>query len=100
MTWRQAPNLAWHWFDGAAYVVSLADTTIVVLDGWSGRIWELLASGADQPAIVATLLDESDGLPDQVGSDVAVLLAGLEQHGLVEHSGGGVRNVASTVHEE
>ena len=69
--------------DGEGVVLDLASGVYFGLNEAGARIWALLAQGKSREDIVATLLEEYEVPPEQLGKDVDDLLQRLVEKGLL-----------------
>jgi predicted transcriptional regulator len=68
---------------GETVLLDLASESYFGLDEVGTRVWQLLQSGKNQPAIVDTLLEEYEVERAKLEQDVAELLNRLSDAGLV-----------------
>lgn len=84
-----AENVVHETVDDEVIAIDLANGSYYSLSGSGPAAWELLADGADEAEISATLAARFDGDTAAIGSEVAALLEQLRESGLVVEADGG-----------
>lgn len=80
---RASDDVAARALDGEAVLLDLASGTYFGLNEVGARVWELVEAGTTVGALRTTLLAEFDVEEGVLATDLARLLADLEQRGLV-----------------
>jgi hypothetical protein len=68
---------------GETVLLDLASESYFGLDAVGTRVWQLLQSGAGQAELIETLLDEYEVERATLEKDIADLLQGLAEAGLI-----------------
>ena len=74
--------------EGEVVLLHLKRGVYYALDQVGSRFWGLLQAGSDLDHARASLLEEYDVAPEQLGRDLDRLLEDLAEHGLVERHRG------------
>ncbi|MGA9381236.1 MAG: PqqD family protein [Phormidium sp.] len=72
--------------DGESVILNLKSERYFGLDQVGTRIWEVLSTSETIAAAYQTLLLEYDVVPEQLQSDLNILLEQLVEHGLINVS--------------
>ncbi|MCC7372885.1 MAG: PqqD family protein [Chloroflexi bacterium] len=83
LTFRPASHVAVAEFDGETVLLNVSSGIYFGLNPIASRIWQLLGTGASEPLIVQTLLDEYDVDEARLRADVAATVRQLAADGLV-----------------
>ena len=86
---RASDDVAARALDGEAVLLDLASGTYFGLNEVGARVWELVEAGTTLGALRRALLDEFEVEERELTTDLARLLADLEQRGLVRRELGG-----------
>jgi hypothetical protein len=82
-----SPVVVFAELDGEAVLLDTESGIYFGLDPVGTRIWELLASGAGEAQVLATLHQEYEVAPDRLAADVAAFVDSLTAKGLVSREG-------------
>ena len=86
---RASDDVAARALDGEAVLLDLASGTYFGLNEVGARVWELVEAGTTLGALRSALLDEFEVEEGVLATDLARLLADLEQRGLVRRESDG-----------
>lgn len=78
-----APHVVHETIEGEAILIHLVTGTYYSLDGVGAEIWEVLAAGADQDALLVAAEQRYEGDPDEIARAIAGLAATLLSEGLL-----------------
>ena len=78
-----SPDVLFRELEGESVLLDLATEQYYVLDDVGTRMWQLLAQHGEIEAVVRQLVDEYDASEDRLRGDLASLVAGLVEAGLV-----------------
>jgi hypothetical protein len=80
---RPHPDVVWRQVGDEVVLVNLKTNRIYALNVTGARLWELLESGADRPAIEQTMLSEFDVEATQLQEEIDRQLDELSREGLL-----------------
>ncbi len=83
MTLKLSPDVVFRDMDGEAVILDLHSGAYFGLNEVGTRIWQLIAGGSDEQAIVTTVASEYAAEPATIARDVEHLLTELRTRGLI-----------------
>ena len=80
---RPSPDVIFRDLEGEAVLLDLASGRYFGLNPVATRIWVQLNDGTSVDGVIAAIIEEFDGDPDEIARDVAALVEELASRGLL-----------------
>ncbi len=77
-------NLAWRIIDGSAYIVTVKDSHLHILNEVGTKIWQITEKGIEFDKLLEKLVSEYDIELEKLKKDLEVFLEKLKTKGLIK----------------
>jgi len=84
MNIQHSENIAWRIIDGQAYIVTVNDSKLHLLNEIGTRIWQLIERKIDFENLVKKLLSEYDVESEKLRADLKEFIEELKTKGLIK----------------